>query len=362
MKNRVSFIMKGLTAGMGLLLLTSYLFGNIEIGRANDRLEYVNLISQSDKEGVNYALAENIQMQNQRLKEPLRFVNWRQDSGGQVVYEELNRAETTEIMCVYGRTDLLFPSCNILDVGSLTSCLISEELAFKLFGGTDVVGNKVEYQDYEYEIVDVIDSNIPLFVYELRKNDTTTVLNRATVSCIQNSPEKTKSEYDKMAGMWELVDYHMLFYIVRAAYFFVPWILGIGCLISVRKYKKAAHKIVKKKKGERKFCSSIQCYWKYNKAWMIWDIVFGIFMLGMIIFTLIQIEIPQDMIPDQWSDFEFWVQYYESKRKNILVLVTIKKGIVDFFYMVHLYKSAIMLVLCVIEVSIFTHLVRKYIL
>lgn len=354
--------MKGLTVGVGILLLISYLFGNIEIGRANERLEYVNLINQSDKEGVNYDLAENIQMQNQQLNEPMRFINWRQDSGGQVVYKELNRTETAEIMCVYGRTDLLFPSCSILDIGSWTSCLISEELAFHLFGGTNVVGNKVNYQDCEYEIIDVIDSDIPLFVYELQKNDTTTILNRATVSCIQNSPEKTKSEYNKMAGMWELVDYYILFYAAKIVYFVVPWILGIGCLMSIRKYKKAAYKIAKRKKVKREIPNNIQSYWKFNKEWMTWEMIFDVFLLAMIIFTLIQIEIPQDMIPDQWSNFEFWTQYYERSRKNTLLMITMKKGIVDLGYIFCLYKSVILSMLSVVEVSIFTFLIRKYIL
>ena len=345
-----------------MLLLIIYLLGNIEIGRANDRLEYVNLISQSDKEGVNYNLAENIQMQNQQLNEPLRFINWRQDSGGQVVYKELNRTETAEIMCVYGRTDLLFPSCSILDVGSWTSCLVSEELAFQLFGGTNVVGNKVNYQDCKYEIIDVIDSDIPLFVYELKKNDTTTILNRATVSCIQNSPEKTKSEYNKMAGMWELVDYHSLFYIVKAAYFIVPWILGTGCLMSIRKYKKTAYRIAKRKRAKREFHNTIQPYWKYNKEWLIWEIIFGVFLLVMIIFTIIQIKMPLDIIPDRWSNFEFWSQYFESKRKNVELLIIIKKGIVDLFYIFSLYKSVVLIMLSLVEASIFTHLVRKYIL
>ena len=143
-------------------------------------------------------------------------------------YKELNRMETAEIMAVYGRTDLLFSDCDVMDIENKTGCLISKGLAFRLFGGTDVMGNVLEYNSRGYEIIDVIESDIPLFVYELWEEDSSIVLDRATMICVQNSPKQTKAAYDKVAGMWSLVDYQMIFYGIKIVYFIVPWILGAG--------------------------------------------------------------------------------------------------------------------------------------
>lgn len=351
-----------LTGGIGLLLLVTYVAGSIVMGRAADKLEYVNLVSQSEGNGMTYDLAESIYKQNQESDEPLLYTNWRQDSGGQVAYGELDRIESAEILAVYGRTDLLFPSCDVIDVQSRTSCLISEELAFRLFGGIEVTGNTVEYRGREYEIIDVIDSEIPLFVYEPGKENTDIVLDRAVVRCIQKSPGQTLAEYNKIAGTWELVDYPTLFWLLKISYLAIPWILGIGVLLAIRKYKKEAKKISRNNEMGRKRCYSIKQYWLCNKEWIIWESVLVIFLLLMIIYTVVQIRIPPDMIPDQWSNFEFWSQYYKNKQEALLLIKTMKKGILDLSYLGMLYKAAGALAISVIEVGIFTKLVRKYVL
>ena len=108
MKNKSVVKRKILTVVIGLLLLISYILGNIEMGKLGSKMDYVNLLSQGDENGMTYSLAESAHQRNQQSDEPLQFVNWCQESGGRVSYKELNRMETAEIMAVYGRTDLLF--------------------------------------------------------------------------------------------------------------------------------------------------------------------------------------------------------------------------------------------------------------
>lgn len=362
MKNRSMVAKQIFTGVIGILLLLTYLYGSIVMGKVNGKSEYVNLISQSEETGMTYELAKNIHMQNEKSDEPLLFTNWRQDRGGQVSYSKLNRVETAEVMCVYGRTDLLFPSYNILDIDSKTGCLISKELAFCLFGGTEVTGNTVEYKEQQYEIIDVIDSNIPLFVYELEQDDANIVLDRAVVRCKYDSPEQTKAEYNKIAGTWDLVDYSVLWRIILLGYLVTPWILGSGVLLSTRQYKKEAQEILAEKIKKRKRYTGIRQFLRYNKEYIIWTIVWIVFLIVLIICTVIQIKIPVDLVPDQWSNFEFWLQHFKEKKEGLLLIITIRKGVVDLSYIAMLYKGAMASVISIIEASIFIKQMRKYVL
>ena len=168
MKNKSVVKRKILTVVIGLLLLISYILGNIEMGKLGSKVDYVNLLSQGDENGMTYSLAESAHQRNQQSDEPLQFVNWCQESGGRVSYKELNRMEAAEIMAVYGRTDLLFSDCEVMDIENKNGCLISKGLAFRLLGGTDVVGNILEYNSRKYEVIDVVEEGNRLiqFKYE----------------------------------------------------------------------------------------------------------------------------------------------------------------------------------------------------
>lgn len=358
MKNKSVVKRKILTVVIGLLLLISYILGNIEMGKLGSKMDYVNLLSQGDENGMTYSLAESAHQRNQQSDEPLQFVNWHQESGGRVSYKELNRMETVEIMAVYGRTDLIFPDCKAMDIENKTGCLISKGLAFRLFGGTDVVGNILEYNSREYEVIDIIDSDIPLFVYELWEEDSSIVLDRVTVLCIQNSPKQTKAAYDKVAGMWSLVDYQMLFYDIKIVYFIVPWILGVGLLLSIRRYKKAARKAVVNRKN-RLLDHGIKYYLKKNKEWLIWEMILLLILFCMILFTVIQIKVPLDMIPDKWSNFEFWSEFYRNKQEDMLLMRSMKRGVVDLGYIIGFYRASIVGVISIIEVVVFTKMMKK---
>ena len=358
MKNKSVVKRKILTVVIGLLLLISYILGNIEMGKLDSKMDYVNLISQGDENGMTYSLAESAHQRNQQSDESLQFVNWCQESGGSVSYKELNRMETAEIVAVYGRTDLLFSDCEVMDIENKTGCLISKELAFRLLGGTDVVGNILEYNSREYEVIDVIESDIPLFVYELWEEDNSIVLDRATIICIQNSPKQTKAAYDKVAGMWSLVDYQMIFYGIKIVYFTIPWILGTGLLLSIRRYKNSARKSVVNRIN-RITDDSIKNYLKKNREWMIWEMIMFLVLFFMILFTVIQIRVPLDLIPDKWSNFEFWSEFYKDKQEAALLMRSMKRGVVDLEYITGFQRASIVGVISIIEVAVFTKMMKK---
>ena len=355
MKNKSVVKRKILTVVIGLLLLISYILGNIEMGKLGSKMDYVNLISQGDENGMTYSLAESAHQRNQQSDEPLQFVNWCQESGGRVSYKELKRMETSEIMAVYGRTDLLFSDCEVMDIENKTGCLISKGLAFRLLGGTDVVGNILEYNSREYEVIDVIESDIPLFVYELWEEDNSIVLDRATIICIQNSSKQTKAAYDKVAGIWSLIDYQMIFYGIKIVYFIVPWILGTGLLLSIRRYKNSARKSVVNRIN-RITDDSIKNYLKKNREWMSWEMIMFLVLFFMILFTVIQIRVPLDLIPDKWSNFEFWSEFYKNKQEAVLLMRSMKRGVVDLEYIIGFQRAAIIGVLSIVEAAVFSFL------
>ena len=54
MKNKSVVKRKILTVVIGLLLLISYIMGNIEMGKLGSKMDYVNLLSQGDENGMTY--------------------------------------------------------------------------------------------------------------------------------------------------------------------------------------------------------------------------------------------------------------------------------------------------------------------
>lgn len=233
-------------------------------------------------------------------------------------------------------------------------------MAFRLFGGVDVVGNFVNYLEKKYEITDVIDSSTPLLVYEIQTEDLTKPLNRAVIRCIQNSQEWTANQYCKLAGEWTLVDYSIIYYLVKLLYFAIPWIVGMGLLILIKKYKKEAKRGIEGKEKEiLKWNSNMKRYWRQNKEWMIWEGIFWTVFILFVIITVVQINIPQSMIPDKWSNFEFWSQYWEGMKSSTLVLRRMPKGIPDLEYMGNLYKSIIFSIVSIINAGVIIKLMYR---
>ncbi len=86
---------------------------------------------------------------------------------------DLNREELTRTIKLYGNSAILFPDYYPLNVNDKAECLISQTLAEKLFGDTNVYGVVVTFNQKDYLVRGVIREEGNFFMYECDKSEDT---------------------------------------------------------------------------------------------------------------------------------------------------------------------------------------------
>ena len=252
--------------------------------------------------------AEAAWKENMERSVPLEYVNWTQEEGIQSASPELGTTEECRALLLYGRSDLLFPGCTVLDAESTDSCLLSSALSEKLFGGKDTIGLTVSVQERKLEVRDIIESEEPFIAYEAGEQDVCS-FDRGTVRYAPGEYSKTVEAAGQLFGEWKLADTRILVWTARIACFVMPCILCLSLLLMIRKYAKGANMSVREK--------------------MLWEGLMYLFLAGVFFFLLRKMQIPEDMIPTKWSDFDFWAEYGEKLKDSCQVLIQTEKKIPD---------------------------------
>ena len=79
----------------------------------------------------------------------------------------------------------------------------------------------------------------------------------------------------------------------------------------------------------------------------------------MILLTVIQIRVPLDIIPDKWSNFEFWSEFYKNKQESVLLMRSMKRGVVDSEYITGFQRASIIGVISIVEATVFSKRIKK---
>lgn len=306
---------------LGAVTCICYFTGIQDLRTLNEGTRTVTLISGGEQAGMDYESAKTAQEENEAKEDPMNFVTWGQNTKALISNKELGRQQEADILTAYGRTDLLFPGCAALDKKSTECCLISSELSVRLFGSSDTVGLYVSYQEELLEIIGIVKNQSPLLVRQINAEEVT-VLDRATIGILNGgNPYQSIKTYQQSYGNWKLLDYNILSNITSALYLMVPFILGIFLLYTIKKYIDEA----KQRRRER----------------IIWYFILFITLVIFLWMLAKQISLPNDMIPDKWSDFGFWGQYWKKKKEAILLLIKTSKKMPEIQNVITFYKAFI---------------------
>lgn len=259
--------------------------------------------------GVDCASAGLAQEQNLEQDALPEFVNWTQTDGVQAVSSAAGSAEDCAALLLCGRSDLLFPGYAVLDLEARNDCLISSTLSERLFGGADTRGLTVEVQGRKLEVLDVIDSEEAFLVYEAGENEVC-LLDRAAVRCVSGRLGKTEEGYRKLCGEWERMESRVLIWTARGACLLVPCILWIFLVRYCMCMPQSAGRMGLAEKN-------------------IWKLLSGLLLAGGTLILIRKIRIPEDMIPTEWSDFEFWAEYGKKLGASCRTLLRSEKKIPD---------------------------------
>lgn len=302
-----------------IVMFWGYLSSLQSLWKLKQSSQYAMLYYEDMTIGFSRESAVTALEENAKSNIPMRFVFWKQKSSKNVAAVGLKNYVETDVMAVCGRTDILYRGTAVLDVKSLRVCLISSTLAFRLFGNSNVDGMEVMLEDKTYEIAGVADSEKAFLVYEPDENETV-IFDRVTVYGEDaDSAEELSVKFKGQYKGWRSVNYRLMFSILSIVVLILPVGMGMYLLRQFKKYYNTVDVCM-----ENKLTRRYQAILWYLKS------VFILILLVFVIGTIL--DFPIDMIPDRWSNFEFWSKWWDGVRESGTWLVNMEKNIPDQGY------------------------------
>lgn len=294
-------------------------------------LGYANNIESKDKiinfyfENDNYTvgLLESIG----ESKKELSFVGWREESLQSVTNPDLNRtANDLDLLLINGSSNLLVKG-SMLFKDDKEGCLIDEETSFKLFGSSNCLGRTIVYNEKSLIVRGILKGTKANMMLQLPE-DSNLALKGLTIDgtgLTINKIEEFKSQF----GIQEMAINGGIYYIIAKTIAIIFPILAlililIKIIISIIKSRKKPILVV-------------------IYLFMIITSIFIVFKI-----TNIKISIPLDMIPNKWSDFDFWSKMWKQYSEKIQYIMYMKKSGIDIYNIENLLKSVLFSIFTII--------------
>ena len=216
---------------------------------------------------------------------------------------ELNQSCVADAVKICGRSDILVQGSTWLDEEDTEGCLIDEKTAVKLFGSTAVEGRKITVKEREKTIRGILYGVSDVIVFEAEDLTPFSALQVMTDS--ETGYEKIRQEFmmrNSLSGRFLKLD--LLYQEGSVLALLIP--LCAGGSILWQTGKKAW---ICRNQKDGIVCGALT--------------VLGIAVL--LWFVIQNLEIPRDMIPTKWSDFDFWKMWWESMRESVRLLFSMPK-------------------------------------
>lgn len=103
--------------------------------------------------------------------EKLNFVFWKKRKNIRIENSDYGRQIQADTLGIAGDSSVLFPGANVLMAGESGCCLLSDDVAYTLFGSIDVVGRKIRIGKMTYDIAGIEFDQKNLCIYELSPDE-----------------------------------------------------------------------------------------------------------------------------------------------------------------------------------------------
>lgn len=287
-------------------------------------LGYANNIESKDKiinfyfENDNYTvgLLESIG----ESKKELSFVGWREEALQSVTNPDLNRtANDLDILLINGSSNLLVKG-SMLFKDDKEGCLIDEETSFKLFGSSNCLGRTIVYNDKSLIVRGILKGTKANMMLQLPE-DSNLALKGLTIDGTDFTVNKIE-EFKSQFGIQEMAINGEIYYIIAKTIAMIFPILALVLILI---------KIIVNSLKSRNKPVLVLLY-----LIMFMASVFIVFKI-----TKINISIPLDMIPNKWSDFDFWSKMWKQYSEKIQYVMYMKKSGIDIYNIENLLKSVL---------------------
>ena len=287
-------------------------------------LGYANNIESKDKiinfyfENDNYTvgLLESIG----ESKKELSFVGWREEALQSVTNPDLNRtANDLDILLINGSSNLLVKG-SMLFKDDKEGCLIDEETSFKLFGSSNCLGRTIVYNDKSLIVRGILKGTKANMMLQLPE-DSNLALKGLTIDGTDFTVNKIE-EFKSQFGIQEMAINGEIYYIIAKTIAMIFPILALVLILI---------KIIVNSLKSRNKPVLVLLY-----LIMFMASVFIVFKI-----TKINISIPLDMIPNKWSDFDFWSKMWKEYSEKVQYVMYMKKSGIDIYNIENLLKSVL---------------------
>lgn len=265
------------------------------------------------------------QESEQGAEEPAACVFWGETQGVCVNAPELNRSSSAARVTVCGDSRIIFNSSCGLETEAYTlngsgdklkvqnenqekECLISPALALELFGNTDGSGQRIQLEEVEYRVKGMLNCENSVVVAPavfhpdagLDKVSVRLADNKSTGQKIQDFTARTGIQGDVLA-------YHLYRQWTKFMAYAVPFLIYL--IIWIKMLRRI-------KKGSSVPAVGLAVF----VTAFVTGAVIGIWLLD------VHIEIPREMLPSMWSDFEFWAEQWKSISGELALLMKAEKS------------------------------------
>ena len=294
-------------------------------------LGYANNIESKEKLINFYFENDNFNIESVKLieesKRDLSLAGWREESLQVVTNPDLNRtANELSVLLINGSSNLLVKG-SMLFKDDKEGCLIDSETSFKLFGSNNCLGKTIAYGDRNLVVRGILKGTRANIMLQLQE-DSTLSLNGLTIDGGELSFNKI-NEFKSQFGIEEMAINGGVYYMLAKA---IAMIFPILALILI------LIKII------------VSAFKSRNKP-----ILLGIYIIMsiasvFIVFkvTKIHIDLPLDIIPNKWSDFDFWSKMWKEYFDKIQYVMYMKKSGIDIYNIENMLKSILFSILTIV--------------
>ena len=300
-----------------ILIFALIMCWGISLGYANNiGSENKTLNFYFENENYNTELIKTIKEADPELA----VVGWAEESLQSANNPDLGKiASDLDVLIIKGSSNLLVKGSNLF-ADDLEGCLIDNDTSYKLFGSSNCVGREIVYNDRTLIVRGILKGSKANIMIQATE-DSSQVLDGLTIDGTGLTLNKIE-DFKMKFGINEMAISGNIYYIIAK---FIALIFPIITLVLI------LIKVITSLFKSRNKPVLVSLY--------ILMAIASIFIFFKI--TNIKISIPLDMIPNKWSDFDFWSKMGKEYKEKFEYVLYMKKYGVDIYNIENLLKSVL---------------------
>lgn len=327
---------------------------------------YKSVSMRLEKQVINREKIEEIEKdfkeaENETIKE---MIPWKIEKNIVIENPILEHTQRVSKISVYGSMQATIPmelvAGNYVYYGDNNGCVIDETTAYQLFGTINIIENEVKIGEASYWIRGVVKAEQNVFL--LQNQDKKEMYDNLEIIFSEKNLENGMQLAESLLYQYNIGENAVLLDGVLYAnivkhYEAIPyWIIYILFIIIIIRFLIEYLKQKKWNRTKKKNFMQMICIVLVS---LIIIITIGFFMQ---IFFENPCYLPQQWIPTQWSDFDFWVKKYQDIKEHTTEIQYIMPNIKDVLLIKKLKECMIgivLSVLCLIHIIYKLHILSS---